>query len=335
MKKYKLIVGIDVAKSKIDVCFVTDPALKQHAYAVVENNEKGIKQMLVMISKQGIALEEALFCIENTGIYGMPLACYLNSVKADFWVVPAMEIKRSLGIRRGKNDKVDARDIAYYAYSHQHKLKLYQLPETAILKLKLLQTEREKFLKALLALKTTEENEGFLPKEVLQEVKKAHAIAQKALEKSLTLVEERINEIVQQHQLLQKQYQLITSVPGVGPRTAVYLITATRCFKDFENWRKLACYAGIAPFEYSSGSSVRGKTKVNHLANKKLKTLLNMCALNAKRVDKEIAEYYQRKTKEGKNKMLVLNALRCKVLSRIFATIKRETPFVNTQKFAA
>lgn len=335
MKKYKLVVGIDVSKSKIDMCFVADPALKQHTYSVVTNNEKGIKQMLGLISKQGIALEEVLFCIENTGIYGMPLACYLNSVNADFWVVPAMEIKRSLGIRRGKNDKVDARDIAYYAYSHQHKIKLYQLPETEILKLKLLQTEREKFLKALLALKTTEENEGFLPKEVLQEVRKAHSIAQKALEKSLRLVEERIKEIIQQHPLLQKQYQLITSVPGVGPQTAVYLITTTRCFKDFANWRKLACYAGVAPFEYTSGSSVRGKTKVNHLANKKLKTLLNMCALNAKRVDKEIAEYYQRKTKEGKNKMLVLNAVRCKVLSRVFAAINRETPFVNTQKFAA
>jgi transposase len=60
-----------------------------------------------------------------------------------------------------------------------------------------------------------------------------------------------------------------------------------------------------------------------------------MCALNAKRADKEIAEYYKRKTNEGKNKMLVMNAVRCKVLSRIFATINRETPFVNTQKFAA
>lgn len=335
MKKYKFIIGIDVSKSKLDVFVIVDPASKQHSHSVVENNAKGIKQMLAMLSKQGVAIADALFCIENTGIYGMPLACGLSSIKADFWVVPAMEIKRSKGISRGKSDKVDARDIAYYAYTHQHKLKLYQLPEVDILKLKLLQTEREKFLKALLALKTTEENECFLPKEVVREIRKANSLAQKALQKSLLLVEERIKTIIEQHPILKKQYQLITSVPGVGPITAIYLITTTRCFKDFANWRKLACYAGIAPFEYTSGSSVRGKTKVNHLANKKLKSLLNMCALNAKRVDKEIAQYYKRKTDEGKNRMLVMNAVRCKVLSRVFAIVNRETPFVNTQKFAA
>ncbi len=160
-----------------------------------------------------------------------------------------MEIKRSKGISRGKSDKVDARHIAYYAYTHQHKRKLYQLPEVDILKLKLLQTEREKFLKALLALRTSEENEDFLPKEVVHEIRKANSAARKALQKSLLLVEERIKAIIEQHPILQKQYGLITSVTGVGPRTAVHLITTTRCFKDFANWRKLACYAGIAPFE--------------------------------------------------------------------------------------
>ncbi len=48
-----------------------------------------------------------------------------------------------------------------------------------------------------------------------------------------------------------------------------------------------------------------------------------------------MGEYYDRKVKEGKNKMLVINAIRCKVLSRVFAVIDRKTPFVNTQKFAA
>ena len=66
-----------------------------------------------------------------------------------------------------------------------------------------------------------------------------------------------------------------------------------------------------------------------------MKSLLNMAALSAKRTDKELGDYYGRKVKEGKNKMLVMNAIRCKILSRIFAVIERETPFVNTQKFAA
>ena len=100
-----------------------------------------------------------------------------------------------------------------------------------------------------------------------------------------------------------------------------------------EDWRKLACYCGVAPFKHQSGSSIKGKTKVSHIANKKMKSLLNMAALSAKRNDIEIKEYYERKVEEGKNKMSVLNAIRCKIISRAFAVIERETPFVNIQKF--
>ncbi len=124
-------------------------------------------------------------------------------------------------------------------------------------------------------------------------------------------------------------------MPGVGPQTAINLIVTTRCFSTFENWRQLACYAGVAPFEYRSGTSIRGKTKVNHIANKKLKSLLNMAALSAKRHDKQLKEYYERKIQEGKNGMSVMNALRCKIISRVFATIKRETPYVDFLKYSA
>jgi transposase len=137
------------------------------------------------------------------------------------------------------------------------------------------------------------------------------------------------------NEILKEQFALLQSVPGVGKQTAINLIVYTNCFTSFNDWRKFACYAGVAPFEYSSGSSIRGKKKVNHLANKKLKSLLNMAALSAKRNDKELHDYFERKVQEGKNKMLVLNALRCKVLSRSFAVIKRKSPFVNTLKAVA
>ena len=109
----------------------------------------------------------------------------------------------------------------------------------------------------------------------------------------------------------------------------------TCCFTSFTDARKLACYAGVAPFEYSSGKSIRGRSKVSHLANKKLKALLSLATLNAKRKDKELQLYYQRKISEGKNGMLVMNALRNKLIHRIFATVKRGTPYVPLMKFAA
>jgi hypothetical protein len=61
---------------------------------------------------------------------------------------------------------------------------------------------------------------------------------------------------------------------------------------------------------HSSGSSIRGKTRVDHHARKSLKTLLHLAAMSALQVKGELQDYYQRKVNEGKNKMLVINALR-------------------------
>ena len=118
-------------------------------------------------------------------------------------------------------------------------------------------------------------------------------------------------------------------------QTAVYLIISTKGFDAFDNWRQLACYAGVAPFPYQSGTSIHGRNKVHPLADKKLKSLLNMCAIVAVRYDKELKEYYERKVAEGKPKMLVINNVRCKLLARVFAVVNRKTPFVDTYRFAS
>jgi transposase len=250
-------------------------------------------------------------------------------------MVPAIEIKRAKGLTRGKSDKTDAKDIALYAITHLHKLAFTQLPESDLMRLKLSLTERDKLVKAITLFKATKESKGFLSKELSNEILKHNSKTISILKKQLLELENIIKSIIKQNEKINKQLNLIQSVPGVGLQTAIQLIVSTRCFTAFDNWRKLACYAGVAPFEYSSGTSIKGKSKVSHMADKKLKSLLNMAALAAKKHDKQFKDYYERKTKEGKNGMLVMNALRCKILSRVFATIKRETPYVDFLKFAA
>ena len=115
----------------------------------------------------------------------------------------------------------------------------------------------------------------------------------------------------------------------------MYLIAYTNGFTRFKNSRKFASYCGIAPFPYQSGISIRGKTKVNHLANKKLKTLLDLCAKSAIQYNAEMKQYYERRIKEGKAKMSTINIVRNKLLSRIFAVVQRGTPYVNINKYAA
>jgi transposase len=110
------------------------------------------------------------------------------------------------------------------------------------------------------------------------------------------------------------------------------MLVTTVNFERFENGRKYACYAGVAPFEHSSGSSIRGKTSVSHLANKRMKTLLFNAANSASQWDPELKNYYQRKKNDGKDHQLIMNSICCKLINRMFAVVKRKSEFVITYK---
>lgn len=331
-KNYQIFVGIDVSKSKLDFCIIADPYASQHQFGIVANTEKGIKQLISIVKKIHVTAD-LIFCLENTGVYSMPLCYWAQHFKIDYWVVPALEIKKAKGITRGKNDKADSKDIASYCITHLHLLKLTNLPENDFIELRLLLAEREKLMKAIGMFKMTKENQNFLPKEVLKTTFAHNKKTTEVLQKQLVAIESIIQTIIDKNPTFKEQQKLLVTVPGVGRQTSINLIVATYAFTAFKNWRKFACYCGIAPFEYTSGSSIKGKTKVSHLANKKLKALLNMAALSAKKNDTEMKEYFNKKVKEGKNKMLVLNSIRCKIISRAFAVVQRNTPFVNINKF--
>jgi transposase len=301
---------------------------------IVENTAKGINQMINLLKKKKIELDKTLFCIENTGIYTYPLSTNLSEFKLDYWIVPAIEIKRSKGISRGKNDKSDAKDIALYSIRNIDKLKLSSIAEKEIQQLKLLFTEREKVMKTLLIFGTTKENKDFISNDVFKVVSNINAKTIKNLKITLKELETKMKEIIKNNSELKRQFDLIKSVPGVGQQSALYFIIAIKGFTAFDNSRQFACYSGTAPFEYSSGSSIRGVTKVNHMADKKMKSLLQMGALAAIKHDSQLKEYYDKKKSEGKNNMLVLNNIRCKIIDRVFSVIKRESPYVNTYKFA-
>jgi transposase len=335
MKNYLFYVGIDISKSKLDVVLLKKEAPNVTNHFIVENNLKGVKEIFKNLLKQKIDLTAVLFCFENTGVYTFPLSSCLSENNLDFWIVPALEIKRSKGISRGKNDKADAKDIALYSIRNVDKLKLSTLPETVIQQLKLLFTEREKVMKAFKIFERTKENADFMPKQVYQSVKGINNKTVKFLKGTLKSIEKEIKAIISSHSELKKQFELIKSVPGIGDKTAIYMLIVTRGFTAFDNARKLACYAGTAPFEHTSGSSIKGRTKVNHMADKKMKSILQMCALVAVKHDPQLKEYYERKKGEGKNAMLVLNNVKCKIIGRVFSVIKRQTPYINTYKFAS
>jgi len=106
-------------------------------------------------------------------------------------------------------------------------------------------------------------------------------------------------------------------------------------FSGFKTWRQFASYVGIAPFEYESGSSIKRGKKVSSLSNKRIKGLLSSAVATSIQHNPEMRVYYQKRVQEGKNKNLVKNIISNKVVSRVFAVVKRGTPYVNLTNYAA
>lgn len=175
----------------------------------------------------------------------------------------AAHIKWSFGIARGKNDKIDSLPLCSYAQKHGEELKATPALDPVLLLLKDLMTARTKLVSQIGSIKTyIKELKNVSDKAVEQLMQQAHKTAIEGIAKSIKSIESEIRRIITENAALQTNYDLLLSVPGIGHLTAVYLICCTNNFYGKISGKQLACYAGVVPFEHSSGISVKGKTRV-------------------------------------------------------------------------
>ena len=319
--------GIDISKNRIDVA-VLDKTGQKLASTYFANQpeviQKGFKKLCKQLKTE---VGEVLICAENTGIYGNPLVQVTTLLQFSLWLENGRTIKRCTGLSRGKSDPLDALRIALYALRYVDKVRLWSACDKSVQELKYLCGIREDLMIAMNRITVpTKEAERF--DSALAELRKTYTLnAIQALKQQLKEVEKQIDCLLEKEKELQKTVELVSSVPGIGRITSLSLVMFTNNFKLFEKASQLACYAGVAPFPYQSGSSVRGRTRVSPMAQKQLKKILHMAALSAVRFCKQIKAYYIRKVAEGKNKMSVLNAVRNKLIHIVFAVIKRGTPY--------
>ena len=326
-------IGIDVSKLTIDVSIITQQG--EQDYRQFENNAKDFKRLGAWLTKKPyFSYKEALFCMEHTGLYTRELLSFLLQQQANVWMESALHLKRSMGLTRGKNDKVDSYRIARYAMTNNDKAVLLKLSSGTLLKLKDLMANRERLSKSYQSLKVSTQELLRVDKNIGKELMKLNDAALKGILKSKIKVEKRMLQLINEDEELKTLFSLITSVKCVGDVLATELIVYTNGFTRMNNARQLACYSGIAPFEHSSGTSVRGRIGTSNFANMKLKSTLHMAAVSATRHVPDIKQYYERKVGEGKHKMAVINAIRNKLIQRIMAIVKRGTPYQeNYPKF--
>jgi transposase len=332
MKIKKEVIGIDVSKLTLDV-FIH--SLKYHF--IVSNNPAGFSKLLQVIWKELPGNKENLFfCFEDTGKYSLPLCIFLNGEKLNFTMVPALDIKRSLGLVRGKSDKKDAGFIALYAWRKRDEIKPTVFPAGVIIRIKQLLSLRNKLVKHKKAYQTAMcDIQDYFKEGDSQFYLDVNKRVIKSFSSEMESIEKEIETIIKSDLEVHKNYKILKTVPGIGKIIAFYLIAYTHNFTKFENARKFCCYCGIAPFENRSGTSLKGRTKVNPLANKMIKALLNMGALSAARNYPEFRSYYNQRVENGYNKMSTVNIIRNKIVFRAFSVIKRGSSYINLHKFAA
>jgi transposase len=331
MKNYSNSTGLDVSKKYFDAVLFYSGEHERFA-----NEKKGFSSFIKWLKKHDYGPDNILICFENTGYYSLLLSFFLFEKGFDYVQEHALQIKRSIGFRRGKSDKSDATDIARYAWLNRESIRLSKPPSKLLLKLQQIKATRELLVRQTVAIKNQVHDLKVIgDRDVSGVAFRSLNRVLGTLDNQILKLETEVQVLIGQDDQLSKTFELCRSVKGVGLVLALELIIHTQNFTCFDGWRKFAAYCGTVPYPYQSGTSIKGKTRVHPASDKRMKSLLTMASISALRVDPELKLYYKRRTEEGKPKMSVINMIRNKILARIFATVNRGTPFITLSKFAA
>jgi transposase len=325
-------IGIDISKAKLDVSIYDSGKNLPENYCCISNDESGFRVLLKWLKSKKIDLSFVLVCMEHTGIYGYDACFFFESHEIDYSMVSAYKIKHSFGLVRGKNDVIDSRRIAEFCYLFREKLPCSKMQHKLFLRVRDLMAERRIYKKRASQCKV-----------YLTEHKKRETTTTtnrcmeelKVLNSYLKEIEKEVKTLIFSDPALKVNYELLTSIIGISFVNSVNILLYTDNFAAFPDARSYACYCGVAPFSYESGSSIRSNPKVSKMANIPLKVDLSQSALSAVCHDPELKQYYRRKLSQGKHTGTVLNAVKFKLIERMFAVVKRGTPYVKLGAFAS
>ena len=333
----KIHVGIDISKEKCNLCY--RKGLEIVLEEECSNDVKAIKKTFkASFQALGVAHDDVLVCAEYTGRYIYPLTVACQELDVFLWMDDPTRIKNSFGIIRGKNDAIDAARIAEYAYRYNDKAVRYVIAEEALVSMKNLLSDREFLLidKKRYQSQLTDQKKYMSPGDFKHKSSRWKRVI-KTIDEQIKAIDSEIESLIAADPVLARQKELLTSIDGVGDRIAINMIAITGGFTRFKNARQFCSFAGLTPYKYESGSSIRSKAKISKRANQTMKALLHLSAVNVatRMKEGEYKDYYERKIKEGKHVMCVLNVLRAKLVHRMFSVIRRDQPYTKEYKPAS
>lgn len=313
MSKY---IGIDIGKQTFDVYCSTES--KNGKFAKYYQEKEDFTKLLKQFGK------DKIYVMEATGPYYMQLASFLHSQGIQVSVVNPLVIKRfsQMQLQRAKTDKKDAKVI--HDYAKLNGIKPWEPPQKEIHEMQQLMTAIELLDKQHNG--TSNQLKAFTVSGVLDpEVKKTLKSILKKMEKDKKRLEDRLNQIIES--TFAQTKALLTSIDGIGVKTAAMLIALTNNFTKFSNYKKLIAYIGFSPRIYESGTSVKGKGHICKMGNSSARKTLYMCAWSAKRHNKACVDFYKRLKEKGKSEKVIKVAIANKLLKIAFAVVTNNTMY--------
>jgi transposase len=334
MQKYVLFIGIDISKKWFDVAIYEQNNLKGMPHCRFDQNSTGYKALMKWVSDYAEKHKlkgQYLFCMEHTGMYALSLCQFLDEQKQTYVLENPLWIKRSLGLRRGKSDKADSKAIAEFIWRNQDRVgKARALPNELLLKVQALLSLRQRLVRYHHGLRMAQ---GELTACIKAEISQLVATQTEQMTKVMTKVErdilKQIKTLICSDEHLKKVYELACSVCGIGEIIASFLLVYTNGFTAFDSAKQFSSYIGIVPFDDDSGTSQNHVPEVSKIANKKMKVLLTTAAVTATQHDPQIKAYFQRQLDKGKEEGWIYNAIKNKIVHRVFKVVKRGTPYVK------
>lgn len=311
------IIGIDISKQVFDVSFLEGNLWK---HKVLSNKLLGFEKLITFIEKEDIVVMEA------SGTYYLPLAEYLYSQGINVVIENPLSIKRyaQSRLKRAKTDKADSKVIAEYGKKNLDELSLWNPESKTCIRIRQMHTRIQMIQKQTSQTYNQLEafrSSGFLDEKL--EIEMNNSIEQLRLGKEI--LESEIERLALEE--FEQTIECLTSIPGIGIKTAIMLIVITDNFKKFEHHKQLIAFVGFSPRIYESGSSVRGRSSICKMGKSQIRKLLYLCSWSAKRWNKKCKEMYERLITKGKAERVAKVALANKLLKQAFAIGKNKEKY--------
>jgi len=309
MNKVNDYYGIDVSKDTLDV------AGGENVHLVFTNDLNGFKELLKWSGS------DVHFVMETTGVYHQRLAHFLHSKSCKVSVVNALVIHRysQMLLRSTKTDKADAKMIMSYAITNAADLKLWEPLPAYIQSCKdisgtiyLLLKQRTSLKNRRHSLKAKDASKTKLSRSIEKSIK--------SLNTEIDVLETMMEELIVEHEGV--LFDQLKSIPGIGPKTAMFLIVVTNGFRTFDSSKQVSSFLGMSPSLKMSGSSIRGQSRITKTGNKHMRKLLFLCSFTAYKYNPACKDLYDRITDKGKSEKLALIAVGNKLIKQAFAIAK-------------